>query len=274
MKRIDKIRSLRNPFGLRQSQPFKIFTFALVLLCLLPIGVCSAAADCSIEYTPRSERSAVFYIDVYSAREVTAAVFELNFADDMVGYYSVAADDTATVRDHSEKGKVTFAYASGTAVSGKLCRVSFKALQAGSVDFTLHMLQASDADKKLVADWNDHSLTVKLGKDDVEAATKVSRTDGTATGTTSRRGGKSDLSIGEDDGADPSSDFFDLRKDNGTLKWILLGAGIPILIGGLIWLGILIGRKKKDKKRKEKPGEILPEQDDPPVTDADQSEIE
>ena len=248
----------------------RILITALLLLWVLPICICSAAEDCSIEYTPRSERSAVFYIDVYSAREVTAAVFELRFADDMAGYYSVAADDTATVCDHSEKGKVTFAYASSTAVSGKLCRVSFKALKAGSVDFTLHMLQAADVEKKLLSGWSDPSLTVKLGKEDVEAASRVSRTDGTTTGTAAsasrRGGGKSDLGVGEDGAEDSPSDFFDLRKDDSVLKWILLGAGIPILIGGLVWLGILIGRRSKDKteKRKEKPGEELPEPMDLP----------
>lgn len=277
MRRINQNKSLRDPSGSRRSQPIKILSFALLLLWLLPLCVCSAAEDCSIEYTPRSEKSAVFYIDVYSYRDVTAAVFELTFADDMAGYYSVAADDSVTVRDHPEKGKVTLACASSTAVSGKLCRVSFKALKAGSVDFTLHMLQAADADKKLLSDWSDHSLTVKLGKEDVEAASKVSRTDGASSGTAaSNRRGKSDLSVGEEDGTDPSSGFFDLRKGNSTLKWILLGAGIPVLIGGLVWLGILIGRRSKDKAKKaeEKPGENLPEPDDPPVADTDQNNTE
>ena len=249
----------------------RILITALLMLWLLPICICSAAEDCSIEYIPRSERSAVFYIDVYSSREVTAAVFELCFADDMAGYYSVAADDTATVRDHPEKGKVTFAFASDNAVSGKLCRVSFKALKAGSVDFTLHISQAADAEKKLLTDWSDHSLTVKLGKEDVEAASKVSRTDksssGTAASASQRGGGKSDLSVGEDGERDAPPGIFDLRRGDNVFKWILLGAGIPLLIGGLVWLGILIGRRSKDKteKAKEKPGENLPEPDDPPA---------
>ena len=247
----------------------RILITALLMLWLLPICICSAVEDCSIEYIPRSERSAVFYIDVYSSREVTAAVFELHFADDMVGYYSVVADDSAaTVRDHSEKGKVSFAYASEKSVSGKLCRVSFKALKEGSTDFTLHMSQAADAEKKLLSDWSDHFLTVKLGKDDVEAAAKVSRTDGTSSGiATSKRGaGGSDLSIGEDGDEDSPPGIFDLRRNDSVLKWILIGAGIPLLIGGLVWLGILIGKRSKDKAKQyeEKPGKTLPEPDDPP----------
>lgn len=275
-------KSLRRASALWQSQPIRLITFALLLIWLLPFCICHAAQDCSIEYTPRSERSAVFYIDVYSAREVTAAVFELRFADDMVGYYSVVADDSAaTVRDHSEKGKVTFAYASEKPVSGKLCRVSFKALKEGSTDFTLHMSQAADADKKLLSDWSDHSLTVKLGKDDVEAAAAVSRTDGISSGTAAakRGAGGSDLSIGEDEEETPPG-IFDLRQSDNVLKWILIGAGIPLLIGGLVWLGILIGRRSKDKAKQdeEKPGEELPEPDDPPAPEptdeADQNDSE
>ena len=256
-----------------------MISLALLLVWLLPFCVCNAAEDCAIEYTPLSANSAVFYIDVYSRREVTAAVFELSFADDMVGYYSVVADEAATVRDHPQKGKVTFAVACESAVSGKLCRVSFKALKEGSVDFTLHMTQAADADRKLLTDWSDHSLTVKLGKDDVEAAAKVSRTDKGASGTAasaSKRGtGKSELSTGEDEDDSPFG-FFDLRRGDSRFKWILLGAGIPILIGGLVWLGILIGRRSKDKaeQKKETPGDILPEPDDPPVTDDDQNNME
>ena len=207
---------------------------------------------------------------MYSAREVTAAVFELRFADDMVGYYSVVADDSAaTVRDHSQKGKVTFAFASEKPVSGKLCRVSFKALKEGSTDFTLHMSQAADADRKLLSDWSDHSLTVKLGKDDVEAAAAVSRTDGTPSGTaTAKRGaGGSELSNADDGDEESPPGIFDLRRSDSVFKWILIGAGIPLLIGGLVWLGILIGRRSKDKAEQdeEKPGETLPEPDDPPA---------
>lgn len=253
-----------------QSQPIRLTTFALLLIWLLPFCTCTAAHDCSIEYTPRSERSAVFYIDVYSAREVTAAVFELRFADDMVGYYSVVADDSAaTVRDHSQKGKTTFAYASEKPVSGKLCRVSFKAFKEGSTDFTLHMLQAADADKKLLSDWSDLSLTVKLGKDDVEAAAAVSRTDGTSSGTAAakRGAGGSELSNADDGDEESPPGLFDLRRSDSVLKWVLIGAGIPLLIGGLVWLGILIGRRSKDKAKQdeEKPGDVLPEPDDPPA---------
>ena len=257
----------RRVAGLRRSQFIRIISLAFLLIWMLPICTCAAADDCYTEYTPRSANSSVFYIDVYSRREVTAAVFELSFADNMVSYYSVVpSNSTATVRDHSQKGKVTAAFADSSAVSGKLCRFSFRALQTGSVNFTLHMQQAAGADQKLITGWKDHTLTVKLGKDDVVSSSSgVKRTDKASSQASSgsqRGGGKSELTPGVDDENAPPG-IFDLRRGDNVLKWLLIGAGIPIFIGALLWIGILIGRRSKQPdKAKEKPGDDNPEPDD------------
>ena len=229
----------------------RVLLMAFALIWIIPVCTCAAAEDFYSEYTPRSANSSVFYIDVYSRREVTAAVFELSFADDMISYYSVVpADSAATVRDHAQKGKVTAAFADSSAVSGKLCRFSFKALQTGTASITLHMCQAAGADKELLSGWKDHTLTVKFGKDDVVSSSSgVQRTDKASSeaSASKRGGGKSDLDPGEDgeDGILPG--LFDLRRDDNKLKWVLIGAGIPLLVGSLVWLGILIGRRSKDK---------------------------
>lgn len=263
----------------------RILLSVFALIWLLPICTVTAAEQFYTEYTPKSENSSVFYIDVFSRREVTAAVFDLSFPDSMVSYYSVvSSNSTASVRDHSQKGKVTVAFADSSAVSGKLCRFSFKALQAGSVNFVLHMQQASGADKKLLSGWSDHTLTIKLGKDDVVSSSSgVKRTDKASSDASSssaarRGGGKSELNPGEDDDDIDTDDLpgiFDLRRDDNKLKWVLIGAGIPLLIGALLWIGILIGRRTKDKAKtkeepaegssdeaKEEPGDESPELDD------------
>lgn len=233
---------------------------------MVPVCTCAAAEDLYAEYTPKSANSSVFYVDVFSKREVTAAVWEISFPESMVSYYSVAAaDSSASVRDNAQNGKVTFAFADDSAVSGKLCRVSFKALQAGPVNFVLHMIQAAGSDKKRLSSWSDYALSIKLGKDDVVSSDSVKRSGASSASSSSskRGGGKSTLETGEDDDSS-IPDIFDLRNGNPTLKWILLGAGIPLLIGALILIGILIGRKSKDKKEKaeEKPGEERPEPDE------------
>lgn len=271
MKRVYTIQSLRNLLtrvsGLWQSQHIRIVSLALLLIWMIPICTCAAAEDFYAEYTPKSANSSVFYVDVYSRREITAAVWEINYPESTVSYYSVAAaDSTASVRDNAQKGKVTFAFADDSAVSGKLCRVSFKALQTGSVKFVLHMIQAAGSDKKSLSSWSDYTLSIKLGKDDVVSSDALKRSDASSASSSSsskRGGGKSTLETGEDNDLS-LPEFFDLRHGDPTLKWMLLGAGIPVFIGALIWIGILIGKKSKDKnvKAEEKPGEERPEPDE------------
>ena len=279
----------------------RLFSFALLLLLLLPVCTGAAAERFYTEYTPKSANSSVFYVDVFCRREITAAVFELSYPDNMVSYYSVVADNaSATVRENPQKGKIVAAFADSSATSGKLCRFSFKALQTGTVRFVLHMRQAAGADHRLLSGWSDHTLSIKLGKDDIVSSPNVNRTDkasgngsskssanasSRSSSPTKRGGGKSEILPGEDDGSDSPLGLFDLRDDDNKLKWILLGAGIPLLIGALLWAGILIGRRSKDKSQdaktepnattddkteeltedtKEEPGDDLPEPDDTP----------
>ena len=253
----------------------RIAAAVLVLLTLLPIPVCAAEEAFYGEYVPRSEHSALFYIDVYSKQAVTAAVFEVQFDDSMVGYHaSVAESGSASVRDNLQDGRVIVAFADSKAVDGKLCRLSFKALKEGSVSFVLHMRQAADGEKNLLTQWSDHTVTVKLGKEDAAVGSASVRSGGSGTSSrsslSSSRGGKGDSA--DDDAADDASEdevsyaFSDLRRDGGELKWMLIGAAVPVLCGALVWLGFLIGRKSKGSATKpdkeEKPGEAIPEPDD------------
>lgn len=264
----------------------------IIMLLLLGAPRCTAAEDFYGTYTPRQENSSVFYIDIYSSRELTAAVFTVSFPDDRVGYYSVAPHDrTASVRDASDNGRVTVAYAASDAVGDKLCRLSFKALKTGTADFVLHMEQAADADKKRIAGIKDSRLSITLGKDDIVSSNNVTRTDrassasktkssksdSSSSSVSKRGGGGSDLSVGEEE----NGTFFppgatDLRTEKDLLKWVLIGAGIPLMIGCLLWLGILLGRRSADraKEEKEKPGEAFSEPDDPPAAETEQIDNE
>ena len=255
----------------------RVLSAVLLLLCLIPSLICTAADDLYAEYTPKSANSSVFYVDVFSGREVTAAVFELSFPDSMVSYYSVVAGDSAaSVRDNPQSGKVTVAFADDSPCSGKLCRFSFKALQTGSVSFVLHMKQAAGADKKLLSSWSDYTLSIKLGKDDIAQSDSVKRSGGSSSSSASKngRGEKSSLNTGDGDDDLASPGIFDLSHGDPTLKWLLLGAGIPLLLGALVWIGVLIGRRSNDKKdrAKEKPGEELPEPDKENIDNNDEAE--
>lgn len=254
------------------------FAAAVLLILWLPALSCAAAEGCYAEYVPRSGRSAVFSVDIYSEREITAAVFELRFDEHIASFYAVSAEkSSASVRENVQTGKVTVAFADSAPVKGKLCRVSFKALKQGTADFVLHMVQAADAQKNPVSSWNDFTLTVSLGDDDVvssgSAAAHSSKTVSASSKSSLRGKSRSDdADDGEADDADggDAADHrtYDLRRNGSPVKWLLIGAGIPVLCGALVLSGVLIGRKSKDKSDKtKKPGEELPEPDIPDIDD-------
>lgn len=236
---------------------------AVMTLILLPSLICAAADAFSLSYTPKSANSAVFYLDVCCEREMSAAVFEVSFDESMVTYASASACHSASsVRDRVQNGKVSVAFADSGAVTGALCRLSFKALQTGTTTFTLHIAQSADADLVKQTEWEDYTLNVKLGKDDaaVSGSTKSGKSaSSSAASSVKKSGEKSYLENHEEDDSPYPPDVVDLRDNRNPMKWMLIGAGILVLIAALISTGVIIGRKTKGSKKEEKPGEAIPE---------------
>lgn len=251
----------------------------MIVLLMLFIGIpCSAESGFYCEYVPKSENSTVFYIDVYSTVDVSAAVMELNFDESFVEYREVsAAQKSSTVRSAKENGLVKIALADSGAIKGKLCRVAFKAIQAGACTFGLHITQAADGEPKLLGGFPDSSIEVKLGKDDVvsgsasKASSKAS-SNGSSKADKNGSSSRSYLKNGSDpdEYIDPvTGEVIDLRK-NHAVKYILIGAGIVVLIVALVFAGIIIGRKTADTKKEVEESE--PDNNAPPEDVADQDD--
>lgn len=235
----------------------KRITACLIVLLMVFVGVpCSAAGGFYCEYTPKSEKSTVFYIDLCSSDEVSAAIMELRFDEKYAEYREASAvEKTSTVRAACDNACVRIAFADSAAVKGKLCRVAFKALQAGACTFTLHISQAADSAPNLMTDLPDSSIEVKLGKDDV--ATSASSK---STKTASNSSGKSNISsrstisgVSDDDAGSsdiPVGGVYDLRK---LQKWPYIAVGVlsTLLVVGLVLLGIMLGRRSMAKKKIE-----------------------
>ena len=240
----------------------RIVTLTIILLLVFTGIPCAADSGFYCEYSPKTEKSTVFYIDVYSTVEVSAAVMEMNFDESFAEFREVSAVEKSTsVRSAKENGAVKIALADSGAIKGKLCRVAFKALQAGTCTFDLHISQAADSEPKLIGALSDSSIEVKLGKDDIvaEASSKASSVasskpdkNGSSSRSYLKEGSESDVYV------DPAtSEVIDLRK-NHAVKYILIGAGIVVLFAALIYAGVLIGQKTDEKKKKsvaEEPNE-------------------
>ena len=143
---------------------------ALMLLMWLP----SAAAkdhSLTIKYVPRTQRGTLFYLDVYCDSVIGAAVFELGFDASAAEYRDAFCEDengSAMGNPNGDTAKIAFSHRSG--VSGRLFRVAFKALDTGTVRFSLHPVQAVDGSSRYLNDLPDCSLDVKFGEDDVVEA--------------------------------------------------------------------------------------------------------
>ena len=245
-----------------------------VMLLLLFAGIrCSAAGGFTCEYTPKSERGSLFYIDISSSVEVSAAVMELRFDDSIAEYREVsAAEKSSDVRAVCSEGCVKIALADSGAVKGKICRVGFKAIRKGSCSFALHIAQATDAEPKRISGLSDYSLDVDFGEDDIPSLTASSRTassrvDRSASrSTVSGRAEEADDSDGND--LHLGGGIIDLRKSH-ALPYILIGAGIVILIAALVFAGVLLGRKMANK-----PKEISPKESSDQGNDHEESSAE
>lgn len=227
--------------------------FAAVVLVLLLCPPVNAAGDgLYAEYVKKSDRATLFYIDIYMQREVSAAVWELTYDPEMAAYRSADAVNTdATVRAVDGDGCVRIAFADSAAVRGKLCRLGFKALNTGSCRFVLRLSQAADSDLRYLQSLPDYTLTVTLDKNDLDASASTQKSRGTkADGSSSRVSSKSSSAEDEDEEAardgERSAEGI-IHLPGGGRPWIYaaLGAGAVLLMGALVVIGVIIGRKSR-----------------------------
>lgn len=244
-----------------------IFVSLAILLC--PAVLAADGFYC--EYTPKSEHSALFYIDVYSDKEICAATAKLSFDTNHADFRSVTAHaDEDSVRFIQKENTVNIAFASKNPKSGLLFRTGFKAVSVGKCDFILSVDSAADSKLSLVNGFSPYTLTVTFGKDDITAQSG----DSTASGRGSSSSGKTrggNLSVisaadTDDDGAgDSAGTVIDIRP-NPAFTYILLGAGGVFLLVLIAVTAFMINKRRK-QQRAGKPSS------DNIITDSDKQTI-
>ena len=224
----------------------------LISMTFFALTCYAAEGDFYCTYTAKSENGSLFYIDVYCEREISAAVFELGFDGGIAEYREVSsASSDDVVRGNPEADKVIIAFTNSEARTGKLCRVTFKALRAGVCSFDLHMRQACDGDLNYINDLSDHSLSVTLGKDGTAGGASSGSSDKSGASSSDDKSAKSKITkntADDDDGVSTEiGGLFDVRGNN-SLKYALMGAGAAVLAAVLIFGGYMHGKKALIKK--------------------------
>lgn len=221
-----------------------------------------------MQYVPRTERGTLFYLDLYSDPAISAAVFELRFDSAAVEYRDVDCDDeNGCAMGNADGDIVKIAYSHPSCKSGKLCRLSFKALRAGTVSFSLHPTQAVDGELDYLKDLSDASLEVKLGKDDVilsdDAASKSERnalekSSAKSKSPTEKPGKKSyggerseitEYTAGSE--ATEATEGAPLDFTGGNNRtWFMLGGAVVLSVVLLVGAGYFIGKKRMGRPEK------------------------
>lgn len=258
----------------------RIAAFTAIFMCLFCL-VCSAKeAGFSCEYTPKSEKSSIFYIDVICEQEVSAAVFSLDYDADFVSFRSVqASEKSTTLRSNESDGRVDVALADSGSIKGTLCRMTFQALDQGETSFILNVSQAADASLTKTS-AEEYTLTVTFDKDGVATSTSSSsgkkKSSSSSSSSSSSKSSKSSSSSGGrsnrsriwDNGGDDSSGgsgggYYDLRPDR-TWTYIMIGAGSMILLAAGVGVTIYLMKKKKPQPEyTDSPSEPMSDEETP-----------
>ena len=247
---------------------FLISLLAAVLMTSFCLVTSAQQQKISMQYVPRTERGTLFYLDIYSDPAISAAVFELCFDSAAVEYRDVdCEDENGCAMGNADGDTVKIAYSHPSGKIGKLCRLSFKALRAGTVSFSLHPTQAVDGELDYMKDLSDFSLEVKLGKDDVilsddaasgsekYAAKKSSAKSKSPTekpGKKSYGGERSEITeytAGSE--ATEATEGAPLDFTGGNNRtWFMLGGAVVLSVVLLVGAGYFIGKKRMGRPEK------------------------
>ncbi len=220
-----------------------------------------------MKYVPRSLRGTLFYLDVYSEKPISAALFELRYDPAFAEFRDARCEDNnADAMGNAVGDTVSIAYSHRSAASGRLYRLSFKALRTGTTRFSLHPVQAVDHGLNELTGLSDCSVEVKFGKDDVVSSETVTRQ---KTAKSSQKHTKSaekssktknpstaaddSNAIGNDGGEDDETQAnqdatIDYSGGNNRL-WFVLGCATALFVVLAAGGGFILGRKLKKKPK-------------------------
>lgn len=221
------------------------------LLMIMMLSCAPAAAGngrLSAVYVPRSERGTLFFVDISYDSSLSAGMLELDYDSALAEYRSVsAAADSTTVKARAEGGTVRIVIGDSDRISGRLCRVSFKAIGSGSAAFTLRMMEGVDGDLNRIDPPASCELSVSLNGSGSSGASSV-RSGRVYEGSSSS---KSTVASSSGATADepPVRKLRDISRDPAPTV-ILMGVGAGVLAALLVIGGFLLGRRSRGKKKK------------------------
>ena len=223
---------------------FLIFAFACV----------PASADSGVIYAecvPPVDNGSLFYIDVFSDTGVSAAQLTLYFDDSFAVYRGISAEKkTSAVRASEKSGCVAFIFCDKDSVSGRLCRLTFRAECDGETELLLSADEVLDASAANVQGVPDCVITLSI-----EGSKVVSHSSSKASSKSSKSAKASAKTTNTD--STPDSEDVLLREltraddSNSFLYGIGAGVGAVLFAVACIIFGRTTVKKPTDDDESE-----------------------
>ena len=231
-------------------------TAILTIMLFLCLPAHAVDGRLTLEYVPRAERGTVFYLDISYDGTLSAATLELSYDGAAAEYREIGASaSTSTVKTKAENGVVKIVFGDSAGVSGRLCRLTFKALSGANAAFTLRMTEGVDGGLNRIGAITPATLTAAPGG----SYSSKSGSSGSA-----YSGSKSDKTYVPPDSTEYDGDGSsrDLYTPNARKRpsFAMLAAAAVLLT---LILGFFIGRRSLlDKKKPADPPEEKDAQDE------------
>ena len=224
----------------------------LMLLTLSCVPAAAEAGQLSLAYVPPAERGTLFSLDVSYDGSLSAAMLELSFDRKLAEYRDVeAAADTARVKAQADGDTLKIVFGAADRVSGRLFRLTFKAIGSGSMAFTLRMTEGVDGDLQYVALPPACTLNVTVSVGSSSHAPSSSGDGGRSFGgsgsTKSNARASSADATGDEQSERTVRDLRSLRENNSTL--IIIGVAAGTCAALLAVFGFMVGRRSRKKKK-------------------------
>lgn len=257
---------------------------SIIMIFLLCVPAFAAGGRLYAEYVPRTERGTLFYVDVFSDDSLSAAVIEAEYDSGLVEFRAAAADSgDADIQTRDDGGRLTVVIA-GSDGTGRLCRLTFKALGSGTAEFTFNMRDGVDSDLRRLSGAPAYILSVEFSDGGEVQTSAGGRTSASSrSGSSSTRGSSAHSGTSSSKSASADEESVNVRgavvHDISTPEdstYFLIGAGSAVIAVLLILLGFMFGRGRKMKNGlpknsgeeiAEDPADEIPYEEIPDISD-------
>lgn len=210
-------------------------------LCCIPAAAQSASLSLSVSGTLRAGRT--FTVALSSDAPLYAIQLDIDYDGSRVEFKSVKSD--SNIRYRQSKGRVSTLISGSEAKSGILLTATFKALADGETKIAFTPLSAADSAQQLIDFDTALTLNLSLG-DNASYRTDVTPKEESPTQISPTRPIPDSRSTGDESRSQMIPDEY--RSKTPVMRILLISLGSALLVGAVLFIGILIGRRSKKKE--------------------------